>query len=169
MPEKEVKFSSKIKSTGIFNLSSFYKFCHEWLTEEASLGIVEDKYKEKLEGETKAIEIEWTGGRKVTDYFMFEVKVSFKIVNLTKVEIDRGKGVKEKTNKGAVEVKVKGSLVRDYEGKFEKTAFKKFLRGIYEKWVIPSRIRQYEDTLTEDCSNFLAQAKAYLDLEGRKD
>ena len=169
MPEKETKFSSKIKSTGIFNLSSFYKFCYEWLTEEANLTIVEDKYKEKLDGEVKAIEIEWTGKRKVTDYFQFEVKVSFKITNMSQIEIDRGNGVKEKSNKGAVETKVKGNLVRDYEGKFDPSAFKKFLRAIYEKWVIPSRIRQYEDKLVEDCGNFLNQAKAYLDLEGKKE
>jgi len=86
---------------------------------------------------------------------------------LQEVEITEA-GKKIKTNKGVIELKVKGELVRDYDGKFEKTAFNKFLRSIYEKWVIKSRIDQYEDKLIGDCDEFLAQAKAFLDLEGKK-
>ena len=73
-----------------------------------------------------------------------------------------------KSNKGGVEIKIKGDLIRDYQGKFEINAFQKFLRSIYEKWVIPSRIEEYEGKLAGDCDEFLAQAKAYLDLEGKK-
>jgi isocitrate dehydrogenase len=71
-------------------------------------------------------------------------------------------------NKGSVEVSVKGNLLRDYKGKFEKTASQKFMRSIYEKWVIYSRIKEYEGKLIEDCNEFLAQAKAFLDLEGKR-
>ena len=74
---------------------------------------------------------------------------------------------KIKTNKGNVEIKVKGTLIRDWQGKFEAKAFRKFLRSIYEKWVISSRIEQFEEKLIEDCNEFLSQAKAYLDLEGK--
>ena len=55
-----------------------------------------------------------------------------------------------------------------YEGKFEKGAFRKFLRSIYEKWVIPARIEQYEEKLIGDCDEYLAQAKAFLALEGKR-
>ena len=98
---------------------------------------------------------------------MFEVRVNFRILGLTNVEINQ-KGAKIKTNQGQVDVKVKGTLVRDYEGKFETTASKKFLRSVYEKWVIPSRIEQFEEKLITDCDEFLNQAKAYLDLEGKR-
>ena len=165
--EKETIFSSKIKNTGIFSFREFYRFCHQWLTDEANLDVIEDKYKENLKGNSKDIEIEWTCIRKITDYFMFEIKAKFKIDDLTDVEISR-EGAKIKTNKGAVEVGIKGNLVRDYDGKFEKSGFLKFLRGIYEKWVIASRIKQYEEKLAGDCDEFLNQAKAYLDLEGKK-
>jgi hypothetical protein len=167
MPEKDTIFKSNIKSQGIFNFSEFYKFCHEWLSDEAQLTIIESKYKEKLDGEAKFIDIEWVAFRKVTDYFKFEIKVTFKILGLTSIEIQRN-GKKEKANKGSVQIKVAGTLIRDYEGKFEKTGFNKFLRSIYEKWVIPSRIKEYEDKLAKDSDEFLAQAKAWLDLEGKK-
>jgi hypothetical protein len=63
---------------------------------------------------------------------------------------------------------MKGVLVRDYQGKFEKNAFQVFLRTAYEKWIIPGRIDQMEAKLFGDCDEFLAQAKAFLDLEGKR-
>jgi len=168
MPEKETIFSSKIKSTGIFSFKDFYKFCYDWLKEETGLDpIIEDKYTEKIDGAVKKIEVEWTGGAKLTDYFKFEAKVKMKADSLKEVEINQG-GAKVKTNQGSVETEIKGILVRDYEGKFETSAFKKFLRGIYEKWVIPSAIEEYKGKISESCDKFLNQAKAYLDLEGKK-
>lgn len=167
MPEKETIFSSRIKYNGIFSFKDIYKFCYDWLTEETGLDLVEEKYEEKLTGESKKIEVEWSGSKKMTDYFKFEAKIKFSLDNLTKVEINQG-GAKIDTNKGSVKIEIKGNLIRDYEGKFETTAFKKFLRGIYEKWVIPSRIEHYEDKIIGSCDEFLNQTKAYLDLEGKK-
>ena len=167
MPEKETIFSSKIKYTGIFSFKELYKFCYDWLIDETGLDIVEDKYNEKLIGDSKEIEVEWTGTKELTDYFKFETKVKFIMENMTKTEINRD-GVKVSMNKGAAKVEIKGNLIRDYNGKFETTAFKKFLRSIYEKWVIPARIEHYEDNIISKCDEFLSQTKAYLDLEGKR-
>ncbi len=167
MSEKDKLFSSKVKYDGIFPFKDFYKFCYEWLTNETGLLISEDKYKEKLTGDAKKIEIKWTGTREMTDYFKFEAEITFNILGLTNVEVMQD-GKKIKTNKGSVEVSVKGNLVRDYKSKFEKTAFQKFLRAIYEKTVIHARIEQFQEKIIEECDEFLAQAKAYLDLEGKR-
>jgi len=167
MAEKDTLFSSKIKYGGIFNFADFYNFCYDWLTQETGLDVAETKYAEKLSGDSKNIDVEWKGFKKLTDYFKFEVAVKFKIVALTPVEIVKD-GKKIKTNKGGVEVSIKGILVRDYAGKFETTAFKKFLRSIYEKWVITSRIEQFEGKIIGDCDEFLSQSKAYLDIEGKR-
>lgn len=165
--EKDKIFSSKIKTEGIFDFKDFYKFCYQWLVEEAGLDVIENKYAEKISGDSKKINVEWIGTRKVTDYFKFQIEVKFEVLNLTNVEITKD-AKKIKMNKGSVEVTVKGTLIRDYEGKFEKTSAQKFLRGIYEKWVIYTRIREYEGKLIEDCNEFLGQAKAFLDLEGKR-
>jgi len=83
------------------------------------------------------------------------------------IKVPQG-GAKIKTNQGAVEVEIKGIIVRDYEGKFEMSAFKKFLRGVYEKWVVPAMVEEHKTKIAEDCDKFLNQAKAWLDLEGKK-
>jgi len=167
MAETNTVFSSTIKYSGIFSFAEFYRFCYDWLTEETGLKIKENKYEEKLVGESKNMVVQWTGERKLTDYFRFDVKVKFSIGGLTNVEINQA-GAKVKTNKGSITIAVQGILVRDYQGKFERNALNKFLRSIYEKWVITSRIEEFEDKIANDCDEFLSQAKAYLDLEGKR-
>jgi|WetSurMetagenome_2_1015567.scaffolds.fasta_scaffold194806_2 hypothetical protein len=167
MAEKDKVFTNKTKYDGILNFADFYKFCYDWLKDETGLLITEKKYKEKLSGDSKNIDIEWEGSKEVTDYFKFLIEVSFKVLNLTNIEITQG-GNKIKTNKGSVEISIKGTVVKDYKGKFEKSAIQKVLRGFYEKAVIASRVDQMQEKLIGDCDEFLSQAKAYLDLEGKR-
>ena len=168
MAEKETIFSSTIKYGGIFSFTSFYKFCYEWLVEETGLDpLSEEKYEEKIKGNEKEILVEWAGERTLTDYFRFDAKVKFEVKGLKEVEINKN-GAKIKTNEGSVKITIKGILTRDYDGKFELSAFRKFLRSIYEKWVIPSRVEEFEGKVAGECDDFLSQAKAYLDLEGKK-
>ena len=167
MVVKENIFSSVVKYEGIFSFKEFYKFCYEWLVEQINLNVIEDQYSEKLVADKKELEIKWTGVRKLTDYFKFETKVTFRILKMKEVEVVQGK-VKIKTNQGVIKITMKSNLIRDWQGKFERSAYRKFLREIYDKWVITGRIEQIEDKIIGDSDEFLAQAKAWLDLEGKK-
>lgn len=167
MAEEDTIFSSKMSYSGVFPFSEFYRFCYEWLSEDTGLSLSENEYVEKILGDSKNIDIKWEGARKLTDYFKFKSKVEFRIIGLKKVKIKQG-GTEIDSNQGKVDVKIKGILIKDYEGKFEMTGFRKFLRGVYEKYIIPSRVKEYEDKIAGGCDEFLNQAKAYLDLEGKK-
>ncbi|MEM3091416.1 MAG: hypothetical protein QXD05_01170 [Candidatus Pacearchaeota archaeon] len=167
MVEKDTIFSSTIKYNGIFSFKDFYKFCYEWINEEIGINVSETKYEEKIKGDTKDIVVEWEGEKEMTDYFRFDFKVRFEVSSLKNVEVSQN-GLKISTNQGSIKISVKGVLARDYKGKFEMSAFKKFLRSVYEKWVIPSTISEYESKIVGACDEFLSQAKAYLDLEGKK-
>jgi hypothetical protein len=166
--EKSVIFSSNVKYVGVFNFRNLYSFMYDWLEQETQLDfIMEEKYEEKIKGPEKDVIIKWTGDKKLTDYFKYTFKMEIVIRQLKNVEINQD-GKKIKTNEGSVQLKVKGILHRDYEGKFEKSGFLKFIRSVYEKWIISSRVDEMEGKLSGDCDEFLAQAKAYLDIEGRK-
>lgn len=167
MAETQTIFSSKIKYKGIFDFQDFYKFCYLWLTEETGLKLTESKYKEKVIGDAKNLEIKWEGYREITDYFRFNFEATFEITTMTKIEVNKD-GRKVTMNNGTVELKIKGVLTRDYKGKFEISATKKFMRSVYEKWIIPSRIEEFEGKIAEDCDEFLSQAKAFLDMEGKR-
>lgn len=167
MAEKSEVFSSKVKYKGIFSFADYYQFCYDWMDEEMGLSVKEKKYAEKISGDEKEVEVEWSGDVKFTDYFKWQCEVKMKITNMKNVEVNRG-GVKERTNQGTIEMSIKGTLIRDYDGKFEDSATKKFWRGIYEKWVIPSRVSEFSGKVVGLCDTFLGQAKAYLDLEGKR-
>jgi hypothetical protein len=169
MAEEETVFqSSKVSYTGIFSFKDFYAFCYNWLRDETQISeFSEDKYSEKLAGDAKNIDIEWTGTRNLTDYFRFKIKVTFTIKNLVQVKVKK-EGVEMDTNKGIVDLKVKGIIVKDYQNKFEMTAFKKTLRGFYEKYIIQPAVKEFKGKIAADCDEFMTQAKSFLDLEGRR-
>lgn len=167
MAEEDKVFTSKIKYTGIFTFKDFYKFCHEWLVEETKVTEFEEgKYSEKLVGDKKEIDIEWTCQRKLSDYFKEKIKSKFTIRQLREVKVKKD-GAEVDANSGDVELKVDGSLIKDYQGKFEMTGFRKFLRSVYEKYVIHSRLEALQEKVISDCNEYLGQAKAFLDIEGR--
>ena len=166
MPEKDELFNSSVKHAGYWNFRGLYKFGYDWLVEDLQLNLSENKYVEKLKGAEKDLDIEWEGWRKYTDYFKCVIKVKFEIRHLKNAEIVID-GKKISTNQGEVKMVVKGTLVRDFDGKFEGTGFRKFMRGVYEKWIIASRLDQFETKLIGDCDKFLEQMKSYLDLSGR--
>jgi len=166
MPKKDV-FESKLKNTGPVNFREFYNFCFDWLSNETNLIVAEDKYNEKNSGDSKGIEAAWTAFRKITDYFKFQVKVIWRVTGLRNIEYEKG-GKKIKTNFGSVQIKVTGTLIKDYEGKFQNSPFNTFLNKIYEKVLIKARIEHYEDKLMADCDEFLDQAKAFLATEAQK-
>lgn len=167
MAEEEKVFSSSLKYAGIFKFSDFYNFSHEWISEELGISPEEEKYEEKIKGDEKEITVEWGGGKQLTDYFKEKIKLKFTVRRLQKVIVKKG-GAEIETNKGDIKIDMKGILVKDYQGKFEMTGFKKFLRSVYEKYIIPSAVNQFKDKVTSDCDEFLSQAKSYLDLEGKK-
>jgi len=53
------------------------------------------------------------------------------------------------------------------DGEFETSAKMKVWRSMYEKFLVPSRIKQYEDGLIGGASEFASQMKEFLDIEGR--
>src|SRR3989344_8128472 len=166
--ESEKVFDTKVKFGGVFSYKDFYKFCCDWLVDECGLDVEESEYGEKISGSSKEVTIKWKATRKVTDYFMFEAKIEWKILGLSEVEVMQSDN-KVKMNKCiSLSLGIKGNLIRDYEGKWEKNATLKFWRGIYEKYVIKARINEYEGKLAGMLEEFSEQSKAYLTLEGKR-
>ena len=71
-------------------------------------------------------------------------------------------------NKGQVEVKITAYLEKDYEHRWETTSISKFLRGLYDRYIIRNRIESYEEKIIEEVDELVAQIKAFLELEGKK-
>jgi len=164
MAERDTIFSGKIKHTGIFDYKEFYRFCYIWLVDQGYL-LTEKTYSEKIQPNGKEVEIDWEARRKISDYFRFVIKAKWRILGMTTVEVEEN-GKKLKMNKGQTEIKVDAILEKDYEHRWENNAFTKFLRGLYDRYIIRGRIDYYEGRIFTEADEFIAQAKAFLAIEG---
>ncbi|MGB9708137.1 MAG: hypothetical protein ACPLXC_02310 [Candidatus Pacearchaeota archaeon] len=166
MAELSPVYEGKVVHAGIFSFKDVYNFLYDYFTDQLYT-VIEKKYSEKIKAEGKDVDIEWLCLRKISDYFRFRIKVTIRIVGLTAVEAIR-EGVKVKRDKGEIEVKFSSYLERDYEHKWESNPLSKFMRGIYDKYIVKTRIEAYEDALATDVDEVIAQLKSYLALEGRR-
>src|SRR3989338_466352 len=166
MAEKEQIIREKVDHSGVFDFKGFYNYAHSWFKEE-NYGVVEDKYSEKVSGNNRDIKIEWSTTKKLSDYFKFEIKVEFEISWMSDVEVEI-EGQRKAMNKGKVSVEIKGSLVKDPDSKWDSTPIWRFLRDIYNKYVIPGRIENMENILEGDVRDFKEELKAFLELSGRR-
>jgi hypothetical protein len=165
MVEKDKVFSGKMRHVGIFDFKEFYRFCYMWFIHK-EYWIVEKNYTEKVTDKGKEVEIEWEAKRKISDYFRFFLKINWRIVQLKEVEVQKD-GEKISMNKGDVEIRVESILEKDYEHRWEGSAIFKFLRSMYDRYLIRGRIEDYEFKIYEETDEFLAQAKAFIALEGK--
>jgi len=126
----------------------------------------EDVYNEKIQSNGKEVIAKWKAEKKVTDYFKYQIQADWHILGMTDAEVEID-GKKKKTNKGEVEIAFKGNIIRDYEKRWEDGPFWKFLRSVYEKYVIRASVDEYEDDLEDDVKEVISDLKAFLKLEVR--
>ena len=164
MSQKDIVIPGiKIKERSIFSLDELYKMLARWF-ELHMYDLQEQEYRDDDMGEAgKHIEIKWYAEKKIDDYFKFVVETTFVVVGLVDVEIDN-EGVKSKSNKGDLEIKIKSYLVKDYDSKWEKSPIMRVLRETYDKKLIKSRIETYQKDLYEDTYKIMDEIKVFLNL-----
>jgi len=166
MVELDKLFKTKVKHTGIFDFKETYRILYEWFVDNG-YDLNEKTYKEVIgAGNAKEIEIEWDAVRKVSDYFRFEIKADWHIIGMTSVEVEID-GVKQKMNKGQFEIVFSAILQKDYEERWTGQPFIKFLRTLYDKYLIRERVEKYEQMIVEELNKIVEECKAYLSLTGR--
>ena len=166
MVEIDFISESKVKHDGIFDFKEIYRFLYTAFIDKL-YDLEEIAYSEKNTATGKEIDFHWVASRKISDYFRFKIKVDWLILAMTSVEVMK-EGIKTKMNKGSLEIKFSCFLEKDYESRWEGTAFLKFLRGLYDNYVIKSRILDYERRLLMEMNEFADQAKAFLVLEAKR-
>jgi len=167
MVETNTIIKESVKYTGLGDLKEFYKYAYSWLIEDG-FNMIEEKYTEKVSGNSKDIEIVWKGTKKVSDYFKSIIEIKWTIFGMTDVEVEID-GKKKKMNQFVeLKIDVKGILEKDYDSKWEKARFYKFWKDVYHKYVIPGTTYEREIEIKEVCQSFKEEMKAYLDLTAKR-
>lgn len=160
MGQKKEIYVEKLTQVGYWDYNETYIMLYNWLKDHG-YNVTENVYKEKLTSGGKEIIIDWDATKKVTDYFKHKINLQWHILTMkdAEVEID---GKKVKTNKGELEIKFKGIIEKDYEKRWEDKPIHKFMRGLYEEYVIRKTIDEYEDDIEDDTKEIISDLKAFL-------
>ena len=166
MAEKEPIIEEKLDHSGIFEFKAVYSFAHKWLKEEG-FGVIEEKYSEKVAGNSRDISVKWTIEKKLTDYFKIEGEVEIEVKGLIEVEVEID-SEKKRTNKGKISIGAKAMLISDPESKWDENAFLKFFREIYNEYVIPHRVDKMKSYTENKIKSFKEELKALFEMMGRR-
>lgn len=166
MSEKEKIIEKKLTYDGVMDFKDSYSFLYA-LVSDWGYTLGEKSYSEKNKGESKDIDVSWEGSRKFDDYFKATIKIDWRILGLKPFEVVKD-GKKSNAQKGSVEIKITGILVKDYEDKWTGTPFLKFLRGVFDKFINKSVKDDYEDKITEEVDEAIDEMKAFFVLEAKR-
>ena len=166
MSEKDLIVKEKVEHSGLLDFGGFYSFAHSWFKEEG-YGVDEIKYAEKSDGAKRSIDIEWKITKRLSDYFKIEHKLKMEIKDLTEVEVETD-GKKKKMNQGKITVEISGALIRDPDSKWDKAPFYRFMRDLYNKYIIPSRIDGVMFKVSDDVKKVKEEMKAFFEMTGRR-
>ena len=167
MAEKELILREKMDHSGLFNFSDIYTYLYRYLVEEGNFIVKEEKYSEKVSGAAREITVEWVASKPLGDYYAIEFKIKFELTGVTDVdaEID---GKKQKMNKGKIAVDLKGFLIIDPLSKWDPTPTLKFLREVYNKYIIPQRNKDTKMLVVLAVTGFKENLKSILELTGKR-
>ncbi|MEK6923137.1 MAG: hypothetical protein AABW84_00365 [Nanoarchaeota archaeon] len=160
--EINVLDGEKVAYEGIFDLGEFYSHLHDWF--EARKFIVSEKeYKEKIKGDTKDINIEWSAAKDVDEYSEYKIYTIFELSRITDVEVEVD-GEKKTMQKGKLKIEVTATIKLDKEDKWEVTPVLKFLKAFYEKYLYNQVLDKTKADAWKYGWAYLNETKAYLNL-----
>ena len=154
----------KIDWKGIFEFSDLYKKMKVWLYYEGygdeNDNFIEDKYIERIRPFGKIVEARWYGEKPINDYVSNFISVTFQGIALQDTEVAY-EGRKIKMNKGQVILRIKGELILNRQGKFERDSF---LKKVHDRKIFRKNIDLYKEELYKKVTDFYTEIKAYLNL-----
>lgn len=165
MTEKIRSFKGKVKQKGIFNYKDLYEFLFDFFMENG-YDVHETKYREKINGDAKEVEISWDGIKDTgSNYFKYQIAVYWIILGMKPVTIKKD-GREIKSDSGTVEISFTGNLIKDPDNKWDKPILR-VLRDLYDRYIIKQRIENHEIQLYQDANEVVAQLKSFLAIEGQ--
>lgn len=166
MAVKDQLLKEKFSHTGVFDFTAFYRYIYNWF-QDKNYQVLEEKYSETLSGNKRNINFEWKATKEFSDYFKIEIALKAAVTGLTDVEVETD-GEKKKMHKGGVAIELKGLLIYDPSGAWEKEPWWRFVRDVYNKYVIPNRVDSMQEITKADVETLKEEMKSFLELYGKR-
>jgi len=151
----------KIKQVSIFDFDELYKRIFSWF-EVMGYDFHEKKYeKHEAPGNTN-LKIFWEAEKTVDGYTKYVIEINFFVVGISKVEIEKD-GLKIKTNKADMEIRMSCYHIRDIDDKMKKVVGEAG-RKIYEKFIAKRRLEDNEVALYQEVNLLIDEIKSFVSM-----
>ncbi len=151
----------KIRFIGTVDMARLYKIMKLYLEDRrfAKNQELEKNYIERVKANGKQIEAVWECSNGVSDYFKYKIKISFLLIGVNEVEVQK-ENFKIKMYKGDFQITIvsyveQGSETWDSLG---------LLTKIYQKLVAKNRLDSYINDLYDETLKFQNYIKNFLEL-----
>ena len=152
----------KIEQEAVFNFADLYKLMKSWF-DFHRYDFYEREHVDISQEEAKSDFLKWEAERKVDDYVKFHIEMRIKLINVKEVHLKESMGVQ-----GGINIKFESFLEKDYEDNWEKNFFIKFVRGLYDHFLLRDRFARYGNELKDETYDIFNQVKAFLRLRSVK-
>jgi len=163
MAEKKIVFKNKTLSFhGLFDMKGLFRTITKWFAERG-YDMYENKNFEEIYESDKKIVFELFPYKKVTDYHKLSVRLFLSCESLKEADVEL-KGMKYKLLKGSIFISFDGTLITDYENRWEGEARFFFFRTLMNKFIFKSHTQEYEQQVIKDVSELEEEIKSYLNM-----
>ena len=163
MSEKQVVIDQeRITYEGLFLVKDLIKIFYEWANDKGYVPL-EPRHMETVKDNVKHVEIDFTPGKKVTDFSKNVFLIKLICSDVTDVVIEQEE-VRKKLNQGKVQLIFSAWLETDYEHRWETKPIFYVLRTFFEKYVYTPFVSGYFAAIRADIKALQDQYKAYLNL-----
>lgn len=147
-----------VSQEAVFEFDELYKMMKKWF-DDHSYDFLEKEYLDAQEEGSTSSSIKWEAERKVDDYMKFHIEARIKCSNIKQVVQKNKKAVS-----GIVAIKFECFLEKDYEDNWEKNFMMKFMREVYDKFLLKGKFDKYAEELKEETYDIFNQTKSFLRL-----
>ncbi len=146
----------KVAQEATFDMQQLYKLGRAWF-DKHGYDFYEKEYISSQKEEAKNASIKWEADKKVDDYIKFHIEARVKFKNLREVQ-----GKKRMMNTGEVSFSIEAYIEMDYEARWEKGFMSKFIRGVYDTFVIRGKIEKDKQRLDREAKEFFHEIRTFL-------
>lgn len=151
----------KLTKEGVFNFNDLYKTIKEWLSFH-KYDFFEKNYFDVTKIDAKDIKIKFETEKTIDEYTKFVMEFTIKVID-HKFVLSADK--KKKLVKGTLTISLGSAIQSDYSGEWEDKPLKKFIRGVYDKFIEGDKRARLHNELKEETYSFYNEIKAFLNMQ----
>ena len=147
----------ELRYSGVFNLLEVYKIIKDFFKDNGYL-LMEREHEEKRK-ELKGTKIKFEASKKVDDYNKLVIRTRVDAGDYEDVDVKN-----KRLAKGSLTISFDTYIERDYEGYYENKPLRKFLRVIYDRYIVGAKHEKYEKELKDEVYELYNELKEFLNL-----